>query len=256
MQAGSSKGSQESEKVVGSALNALRIVRYLSQRKQPARLSDIAKELEINSSTCFNILRTLSAAGFVASADKTYTLGEETLRIAFRALGQWDDLGRINAALAEFAVAHNVTVILWRVEDGDLVSIAAANPPASMVTIRSEPGRRIPLLSGSMGRVIGSFAGLPEAKLREAFARIDWQDFDWERFQADVRATKARGFAMERSNFLRGMHALAAPVPRGDRKLERIVSVFALAHDLPEARMEDLGLELMQFARALAPRNA
>ena len=50
---------------VKPVVNAVRILRYLTQKGAPERAADIARHLAINPSTCFNILRTLVAEDVV-----------------------------------------------------------------------------------------------------------------------------------------------------------------------------------------------
>ena len=72
----------DSSKSAGATLvkpvsNAIRILRYLSQVGTPERSVDIARQLEINPSTCFNILRTLVQEEVVdfSALSKRYTVG-------------------------------------------------------------------------------------------------------------------------------------------------------------------------------------
>ncbi|MCT9980843.1 helix-turn-helix domain-containing protein, partial [Acinetobacter sp. I-MWF] len=57
--------------------NAIRILRYLSQVGTPERSVDIARQLAINPSTCFNILRTLVQEDVVdfSAMSKRYSVG-------------------------------------------------------------------------------------------------------------------------------------------------------------------------------------
>ena len=62
---------------VKPVVNAIRILRLLSQAGRPERAVDIARQLDINPSTCFNILRTLAAEDMVEfnAMSKRYSAG-------------------------------------------------------------------------------------------------------------------------------------------------------------------------------------
>ena len=63
--------------IVKPVVNAVRILRYLTQKGSPERAADIARQLAINPSTCFNILRTLVSEDVVDfnPLSKTYSAG-------------------------------------------------------------------------------------------------------------------------------------------------------------------------------------
>ena len=63
--------------------NAIRILRHLSQVGKPERSLDIARQLSINPSTCFNILRTLVQEDVVdfSPLSKRYSVGSGLARL-------------------------------------------------------------------------------------------------------------------------------------------------------------------------------
>ncbi|MFC7608066.1 helix-turn-helix domain-containing protein [Teichococcus aestuarii] len=62
---------------VGAVIHAIRILQHLAGATGPLGVAAVARGTGISPSTCFNILRTLTRARFVAfrDSDKTYTLG-------------------------------------------------------------------------------------------------------------------------------------------------------------------------------------
>ena len=63
--------------MVKPVINAIRILRHLTETATPERAADLARLLSINPSTCFNILRTLVAEEIVEfdRRAKTYSAG-------------------------------------------------------------------------------------------------------------------------------------------------------------------------------------
>ncbi|MDH3279748.1 MAG: helix-turn-helix domain-containing protein, partial [Gammaproteobacteria bacterium] len=48
-----------SEKTVGALVSGLKVIRYLVQARSPVGVSQVARDIQISPSTCFNLLRTL-----------------------------------------------------------------------------------------------------------------------------------------------------------------------------------------------------
>ena len=54
-----------SPKLVGALVGGLRILRHLTDQPAPLGVTRIARDLQLNASTCFNLLRTLVHEGLV-----------------------------------------------------------------------------------------------------------------------------------------------------------------------------------------------
>ena len=74
---------------VGAVIHAIRILQHLSAATAPLGVAAVARGTGISPSTCFNILRTLTRARFVAfrEQDKTYSLGLGVAELAAGFLG-------------------------------------------------------------------------------------------------------------------------------------------------------------------------
>ncbi|MDG7115625.1 helix-turn-helix domain-containing protein, partial [Streptococcus pneumoniae] len=74
---------------VGAVAHAIRILRHLAGATAPLGVAAVARGTGISPSTCFNILRTLARARFVAfnDSDKTYSLGLAVAELAAGLIG-------------------------------------------------------------------------------------------------------------------------------------------------------------------------
>src|SRR5438876_5359402 len=84
MLADAPKRSAPPSTVVKPVDNAIRILRYLAVIRQSSTVTIIARELKINPSTCFNILRTLVWNGVVDfdATTKSYKTGPGAIDLA------------------------------------------------------------------------------------------------------------------------------------------------------------------------------
>ncbi|MBP7568356.1 MAG: helix-turn-helix domain-containing protein, partial [Burkholderiaceae bacterium] len=76
------------DKLVGALVSGLSVLRYLAASGSPVGVTRIARELELNASTCFNLLKTLVHEGLVTFDDdtKTYAIGIGLVELARGAL--------------------------------------------------------------------------------------------------------------------------------------------------------------------------
>lgn len=239
-------------KIVGSARNAVRILDWLSRQERPVRLTDVAGPLGINQSTCFNILLTLAEDGFVLVRDRTYALGPEAVHLAYRTLELIDDFSRVQMLLERFSREHQVNVLMWRIEGDDAVAVTTSSKPSSLARINVTPRRRMPMLNGSIGRVVAAFLPMDRDHLEVEFRRAGWRALSFEHFLQQAEEARRAGYAVECGDVAEGVHAVAAPVLGADGTLDRIVSIYALAADLPESRIHPMGKALADLAAAIA----
>jgi DNA-binding IclR family transcriptional regulator len=239
----------KSAKIVGSSRNALRILDWLSRQERPVRLADVAGTLALNPSTCLNILHTLAEDGFVQVRDRTYALGPEAVAFAYRALETVDDFSRVQQLIERFSRQHGMSVVLWRIEENDVVAISSFADPSALLAVNVNPMRRMPMLTGSVGRLIAGFMPMTPEMLRTEFERANWPNLTYEKFMAQVADAKEAGFAMECGDYVDGIHALAAPIIDTNGGIYRAVSLYALANELPKERMPDVGNDLRKLAQ-------
>ena len=71
-------------KLVGALVGGISVLRYLSASNSPLGVTQVARDLKINPSTCFNLLRTLVHEGLVVfnPDTKTYQIGLGLVEIA------------------------------------------------------------------------------------------------------------------------------------------------------------------------------
>ncbi|MEZ5751354.1 MAG: IclR family transcriptional regulator [Paracoccaceae bacterium] len=195
-------------------MHALRVLRHLCAQGTPQGVSAIARATGVNGSTCFNLLRTMSAEGLVVfdTEAKTYRpgLGLVELAIGVMAMNPAD---LIRPELERLALHHGALICLWHVSDIErIVLIDSAFDPTS-VRIHLPQGKRQPALIGSVGRVIAARLGLSDDELRTRFARFRWESpplFD--DYLADVRRAAIDGYAFDCGQLYIGVDVVASVI--------------------------------------------
>ena len=89
---------------------------------------DIARQLDINPSTCFNILRTLAAEDMVEfnAMSKRYSAGLGLARLVEQFVTQGQKIQLAKPLLESFAAKVRVTVTLWRRIGNDRIVIVSS----------------------------------------------------------------------------------------------------------------------------------
>lgn len=240
--------------IVKPVANAIRILRYLSQTGEPARAIQIARRLSINSSTCFNILRTLVAEGVVdfSPLSKTYSAGLGLVKLANNTLTEGQRISVVKPLMHELSARYGVTVSLWRRMGRDRIVLAALEHSPSDLRIHMVEGQRLPLLMGASGRAIAPYMGFDRAQLRSMFKTLRWRrPLAFEEYWAQLEEARERGYAVDDGYFARGVLTLAAPVPNpATGAVDFSISAVMFQGQYDEAGLAEVGRELC----ALAPR--
>jgi DNA-binding IclR family transcriptional regulator len=241
--------------IVKPVVNAVRIMRYLSETGSPARAITIARSLSINASTCFNILRTLVLEEVVEfdPLSKTYTTGIGLTRLVENFLTEGQRVAAAAPHMADLAAEYSVTMALWkRVAPERIVLVKNVSSPTDL-RIEMAEGQRLPMMMGATGRLFAPRLGLPERKLRAMFRTLRWQrPLTFEDYWQQVKLAQARGWAIDDGYFSNGVKSLAVPIDDRNGELAYTLVAIMFRSQLDEDRLEDLGLTMS----ALAPRLA
>ena len=203
------------DKLVGALMAGLKILRYLNQLRGPVGVSQVARELSLNPSTAYNLLRTLVHERLVVfdPAGKTYAPGPGLVDLIGGGLERSAEFRLIRPHLRRLADDHAVTALLWhRGEDDRMVLIDLAET-AEAVRVHMAIGQRLPPYGGSLGRCLAAHEGLSKAALKRRFGKLRWQSAPgFEDYYRQVRQARQDGYAVDSGNFTLGVTTVSALV--------------------------------------------
>lgn len=232
---------------VKPVVNAIRILRFLTASGSPARAADIARELAINPSTCFNTLRTLVAEEMLDfdPLSKTYTTGLGLAKLVEQLVTQGQRLEIVRPLMQEFAAAHHVTVTLWRRMGNDRIVLVSSETSPGDLRIDMAVGQRLPVLMGASGRLFTARLGLGEERLRAVFDKVRWaRPLAYEEYRRQVADASANGWSVDDGYFSAGILAIAAPVNDRTGAIAYAVSAVTFRGQHAEAEIARLGKSL------------
>lgn len=232
--------SQEPSKPVNALARGIAIVRYLESRNEAVGVVQIARDLGINASTCFNLLRTLVHERLLVfdPATKKYAPGLGLLELARGVLKENGYVRLIHPRLERIADQYSVTVMLWRLVSTSralLVDLAESPTP---VRVHMSVGQRLPSLIGALGRCFAAHLGLPTERVRTMFNELRWQDPPtFKQYWSEVEQARRDGFALDIGRYNKNFTTVAAPILGPDGLAAMAISAITFSNDLDKARL-------------------
>lgn len=239
--------TEKPAKQVNALSRGIAILRYLDSQGEPVGVVQIARDLKINASTCFNLLRTLvhERLAIFNPATKKYSPGLGVLALAHAALKQDGHIQLLHPQLEQIANAHNVTVMLWQLTSRDramVVDLAEASTP---LRVQFTVGQRLPSLIGALGRCFAGHLNLSKAEVKVMFKELRWQNAPtFEQYWSDVEDARRTGFAVDIGRYNRNFTTVAAPILGGSGEATMAISAITFSGDLDRPRMLRLAADL------------
>lgn len=248
------KTEQPSIKIVGALYSGIKILRYLSACKSPVGVTQVARDLELNPSTCFNLLRTLAHEKLVIFNPeiKTYQIGLGLVEIAQSALNSASLVRMIQPVMDEVSATHRITVTLWQKMEDNRVMLIANAESDSYISIHMSIGQRLPMFIGALGRCFAAFSELSKGELKKAYFKIRVQDpVAIDEWLESLESVKLKGFAIDEGHFSKGFTTLSAPIFDSENRPYMAISAVAVSAQLSEEQTLDIAMSLNQASQRI-----
>lgn len=242
-------------KLVGALTAGLGILRHLTRARAPLGVSQVARELGLNPSTCFNLLKTLVHERLVTFDErtKTYAIGLGFVEMAKGSLEKASFARLARPHLDAIATEFRVTMTLWQRAGRDRVVLVERADNDDAMRVHMSIGQRLPALIGALGRCIAAFDGMEEAEIRARFTELRWQDPPGiETYLAEVRAARAHGYAIDMDRYVRGVITVSAPVLDDAGAPIMALSAIGFSGQFTPLRLDALAQAVKERARQLS----
>lgn len=243
--------------IVKPVVYCFRIARMLAETKTPMRASKISRLLDINPSTCFNILRTMTLEGILSfdAESKTYQVGNE-LELLLQYLvpkGTFSNLDAARPLLQKAAAKLNVTITIWKKLGKDRIMLICTESNPGAIRIDMATGQRLPHLMGASGRLFAYYDQTPEQELKSSFDKVRWsRKLNFAQYKQEIQQISKRGWAIDDGYFSAGITAIAAPVLNSSEKMVLSVSAVTFRGTYSQEHYAHIGLELNKLAKTLS----
>ncbi|WKK19175.1 IclR family transcriptional regulator [Achromobacter insolitus] len=243
--------TEQPEKLVGALVGGLRVLRYLSAASSGVGVTRVARDLQLNSSTCYNFLKTLVYEGLVSfdEATKTYSIALGMVELAKGVLEQGSYVRLIHPHLRDIARGHGVTATLWQRTSNERVVLVDRADTDSSVRVHMSVGQRLPMYIAALGRCMAAHSGLDDKELRQRFDNLRWDDKPpFQDYLEGVREAREKGYAVDAGNYVKGVSTVSAAVLDEFGKPAMAVSAVGFSAQFSGDALERLGADLRDRA--------
>ena len=255
----SARGERVGRRVrpVPAVTRAVAILRLLGRSEEALGVHAIARALTLIPSTCLHILRVLVAEGLVAFDPETkrYRAGAGLLTIAKGVLRRPGFAELVQPDLDRLSRVHGVTAIGVEVVGLEHIVVVAISRSDHAVRLHVDIGSRFPALISASGRCIAAFGGHPWSAVERHFRALRWdrppRRSAW---RTEVEATRAKGYAVDEGNYIKGVTVIAAPVGAGSERVSHVVVAVGLTEQVRDIGVDRLARELSATARELSKK--
>ena len=238
---------------VNSVVYALKTLKLMASSNRPLGVTEIAREIEINLSSCFNILKTLVAEGFLIfdSKSKKYSLGSGALELSEKTGDATRRFQDVHPTLMRLANKHTMTLGFWEVREPRLF-LAGLVESAAAVRIQMSTGQRLPLGSGALGRVIAVSKGIRGEALVKHIESAKWYKAPNIRaYTRELAQVANQHWASDIGQFLAGIITVACVIESAPHEPRYCIALSSFMGQLEEDSISTVGDDLHKAALAI-----
>lgn len=245
--------------MIQSVDRALRIITYVSQKKDGMGVTELATLLDLNKSSIFKLLSTLAAHDFIEQdqGTKKYKLGYKYLELSSMLLESLDLRTQAKPFLKDLEDETNEVIHLVVYDQGEVVYIEKLEGNETLRT-HSKVGKRAPVHCTSVGKVI--LAHLPEEQVEEIIekkglaAHTEKTITDQNMFLAELQKVRKQGFGVEIEENEEGITCIAAPIFDHKGDITAAVSISGPSTRMNDRRLQELMPSIVETGHTISAR--
>ncbi|WP_226575772.1 IclR family transcriptional regulator [Acuticoccus sediminis] len=249
----SPRDHKEPPKTVRAVVQALKVLRELDQAGGSMGATALARKAGLNTSTTFNILRTLDAEGMVNfdPSTKTYAPALGLLALVRSLVGRQES-ELLRRELMQIATREQCLMALWQIVDDRVVLIdrALANTP---VRLDMQVTQRMPKYLGAIGRVIAAKSDVGPEELRRWFMAMRWNKAPtFEEYLAQVEEARQKGYGIDDETLYAGIAVVASVITDAEGWPLYGISAISLVGTPQHRRLNEIGEKLAAIAASIS----
>ncbi len=251
--------NMENEKYMLQTLErAIAVVEALALEKNGCGVTKLSKTTNINKSTVFKILYTLSQKGYVEKVmdSEDYRLGVKVLKLGSAILEQMDLRSIAKPYLQQLSFATKETVHLGILDNYEVVYIEKFESVEHSIRMYSQVGKRSPLHCTAMGKVL--LSDFTDEKIREMFSGwplIKYTDAtitEVGKLAEEIRSVRENGHAFDNMEHEEGIRCISVPIRDRTKRIAAAISISAPAMFLTEERVPFIVEELKKTSKQIS----
>jgi DNA-binding IclR family transcriptional regulator len=226
---------------------AVALLEELARTGGPLTLTELARRLDLAKSTVANLCGALEGSGMVRRTDSRWALGYKVVELGQGFLSGTDLVAEFKRLTDDLPTGQSETLLL-AVLDGPDVLYLARHDGTQPIRLASDVGRRLPGVVTALGKAM--LAGLPGDELERRLAGVEELPLLTPRshrtiaaLQADLDATRARGYAVDDEQNTEGVTCFGVALPGWSDPPTAVSTTLLTARvttELREALVRDL----------------
>jgi DNA-binding IclR family transcriptional regulator len=241
-----------------SARRVLSIFELMLGRGEPVTVAEVVAKLEIPKSTAYELVRTLSAAGYLErSGTAAYFLGRKLFELGMAYRSHVDLLKEGSKIVEELRDETEETVQL-SVLDSNVMLVLVKEESSKPIRIISKVGSRVPINWAAAGRLLVS--DLPDRELHALLQRIvkpsptGRAPTEPEELVRQIKRFRAQGYGFELNEANEHAGCVAAPVTDASGRCVAAISIVAPKQRLQRPHRDMLIAAVRRAAEKLSRR--
>lgn len=237
---------------------AIAVVEALALEKNGCGVTKLSKTTNINKSTVFKILYTLSQKGYVERVpdSEDYRLSVKVLQLGSAILEQMDLRSIAMPYLQQLSLATKETVHLGILDNFEVVYIEKYESVEHSIRMHSQVGKRSPLHCTGMGKII--LSDFSDEEIREMFSKrpilryTDATITEVEKLVEEIELVREKGHAFDNMEHEEGIRCIAVAIRDRTKHIVAAISVSVPVMFLTEERVPFIIEELKKTSKQIS----
>lgn len=247
----------EQTRYINTSLSkALKVLGLFNDERRELSLSEVARLLETKPGTVYPILYTLQAHGYLARDiySKRFRLGLKILIQANYLLSSLDIREQAKPILRRMARELSVNAHLAVLHEREVLYLDREEA-APGVVLTSIMGRRVPLHSTALGKVLLAFNPEIEGYVFDGHtleAKTSKTLIEPKALRAEITQVRNQGFAVDNEEFHEGNICIAAPIKNYRSTVVAAISISFAKAQLEHECLDDLICKIVHGATEIS----
>lgn len=231
------------------------ILALLAEANRPFGYNEIARMLNLNKSTVFNIIHTLNDLDILDKGpDGLFRLGSQLFILGNAAAAGSELIQTVHPHLESINNKFKLSAF-YGILAGQEVIILDKADRAQRIKISSEIGMRIPIFAGVAGKAL--LSQLSERDIDRMLSEITPKRYtphtiiNKNTYKKEILNVKKNGIAYDREEYIEGLIAIAVPIKTYKEDLQSAIWAVGLKQEFREDVMTQLGEFLLNIAKEI-----
>ena len=230
----------------------LQIIEYMSSRRLPMRLKDIADDLHISQPTVVRYLRTMCNQGYVYHDDHTgyYAMTWKICRLSSSLESNLVLRNMAGGLLSDFANRYNLGVLLAVEREGMLVYLDLVGAPHGTVNAMLRIGKDAPMHSTASGKILLSAMSASQVQQfleKKGLVRLTHKTItSKEVLLQELAKIQEQGYALDNEECEIGHRCVSVPLYDYTGTVAAAISAFASVDQLTDEVIRDTVLPALK----------